>query len=319
MYAYLINRTLQPYEARPGLLTLAVRRGSFSYGALIAIAPVLTMRCSWHHAVILFVDSSFNCWAYYILTLIQISKAMATGEACFLDDEHWNEVTFLSKSSALIPDNFRIYHEGLSYFARIPGLLARKSSLDNSSVAVRQLTDSTSHVRLGMIDWYNRLQHESEQPLRIASRIASDEVAGDETIYDYKDIMAAAFTVNYSAYRIMVNSLLDSLTQTSTNREESITLAVDICRSATYCSRGGFCGSQAMLFALPVALSILPQEFSSDIKRWIYSYESLEESRRLRWFDTSEDRANSLRMLKPSKRDFSTENNISLPDRGLQV
>jgi hypothetical protein len=94
--------------------------------------------------------------------------------------------------------------------------------------------------------------------------------------------MTAAFVVNYSAYLLKLNNLLDSINSSNYHLEENITLSEDICMSALYCSKAGFCGTQVLAFTLPLALSALPERYTDSIQRQINMFESILETVTLR-------------------------------------
>jgi hypothetical protein len=78
-----------------------------------------------------------------------------------------------------------------------------------------------------------------------------------------------------------LNNVIDSLTNSAYYREENIALSKDICLSVAYCSKAGFCGVQAMAFALPVALLMTPPRYVSWIQRQIKYFEEIKRSYKL--------------------------------------
>jgi hypothetical protein len=215
-----------------------------------------------------------------------------TGEQCFLDDDDWRSVQVHDNSFLLMPNNSSIYHDGLNHFATIPGLLQRFKCLGKGDPPMQcaMISSTAEHIRSNIMDWFNRMQSEFEQPIRLLLPSSSSPHMILPLVYEYRDIITASFIVNYSAYLLQINSIIDSCKSSNEYMEENIELSKDICMSTSYLLRAGFCGAQAMAFALPFALSALPEEYSGWIQQQTYAFEHVQESLTLRsamWSENS--------------------------------
>ncbi|ORY00298.1 hypothetical protein BCR34DRAFT_114221 [Clohesyomyces aquaticus] len=213
-----------------------------------------------------------------------ISQAVATGTGCFLDGDEWKNIRVHDTNFPLMPRNYDIYHEGLNYFANIPGLMKnfKRRSSGDLSVHHALIYSEAKNVRSAMVEWFAKLQSNARLPIRILLPLPPGPHIIFPSIYEYRDIVTATFVVNYSAYLLQVNNMLDSLENSNHYLADNISLSKDICMSAAYCSRGGFCGTQAMAHALPLALSALPECYAGWIQRQINVFERVRESFTLR-------------------------------------
>lgn len=163
--------------------------------------------------------------------------------------------------SPLIPPNHILLHEGLRYFASIPGLLqsVKSSKENNANLARSPISSYAKQIRLQMMSWYRRLETTSEQPPRkLLTPAKSYHIL--EGGYSFRDPITAAFMVNYCAYLILINQSLDLLARTMLYSEENQRLARDIGMATFYCSKAGFCGAQAMALTLPIALTAASEQ-----------------------------------------------------------
>ncbi|KAH8728279.1 hypothetical protein GQ44DRAFT_702087 [Phaeosphaeriaceae sp. PMI808] len=184
-----------------------------------------------------------------------IAEALLTGEACFLEDKAWKGVQFAATDSPLAPENFEFFHEGLNYFASVPGLLQRaRSCQEQNEVEQFSISSEAINLRTNIMYWHQGLEYASKEPLRCISvtETSLHNIGGN---YEYRDTMTATFTVNYCANLILINQALDWLNHTTLYVEENNVLAKDIANSTAYCSKSGFCGIQAIALALPIALT----------------------------------------------------------------
>lgn len=62
---------------------------------------------------------------------------------------------------------------------------------------------------------------------------------------------------------------------------ENYELAREICKSANYCSQSGYCGTQAMMFSLPIAYSVLPVKYHEWTGAWMAKFSSSLEAARI--------------------------------------
>jgi hypothetical protein len=205
-------------------------------------------------------------------------------ERCFLDEDKWRSMKVDTNNFPLMPKNCSIYHEGLNHFAIIPGLLKKFKTLnkEDASIQCADVYSAVEEARSNMIEWHERLQSEFEQPIRICLPVSPSSYTMFPSVYKYKDIITATFVVNYSAYLLQANNMLDSLNSSTEYLDENIALSRDICMSADYCSRAGFCGIQVMAFALPFALSALPERYDGWIRCEIMVFDKLREAATVR-------------------------------------
>ena len=212
---------------------------------------------------------------------MQISEALVSRKSCFLDDEGWRQIQSAESNSALMPKNSALYHEGLNYFATVPGLLQKANALDpeidpERAMIIRLAADQ---LRTDMMAWYARVGVVSKRSLQSTKSDDNWSVLPVEYVYD--DSITASFAVNYSAYLILINNLLDELAGSASHSEENKALATEISLSASYCSKIGFCGTQAMSLALPVALIALPQKDLVGVRKWIDFFKQSNQSTKL--------------------------------------
>jgi hypothetical protein len=226
-----------------------------------------------------------------VLTLVQISEALATGKDCFLDDESWRHIQVINNSSPLIPKNGALYHEGLNYFARVPGLTwkARASDYQHDLKELLALQSAAAQLRSDMMAWYIRAGVASKRSLRSLTQHEADEWTAPTTEYHYDDPITASFTVNYCSYLILINNVLDKLADVYSYGVENKALATEITLSASYCSKTGFCGVQAIILALPIALTALSPEESASVRKWIESFDESKKPIKL-WSTILEER-----------------------------
>lgn len=117
-----------------------------------------------------------------------------------------------------------------------------------------------------MLDWYIRAGIASKRSLRVVSDEAGKEVA----YYHYNTSTTASFAVNYCAYLILVNKGLDLVSGFCSHESANRDLAVEIGLSAMYCFETGFCGAQALMQAVPIALTAVPRgdAMEGELRRW---------------------------------------------------
>lgn len=207
-----------------------------------------------------------------------------TGRRCFLEEDEWQSIDVDDFNFPLMPANSNIYHEGLNHFATIPGIIERCQRFrdGDTSVDFDCICSEAKIVRSNMMRWFNKLQSEFRLPIRVLLPSPTDLHSPMPAMYEYCDIITATFAVNYSAYLVKLNTLFSSLGCTDHDADKNTKLSEDICMSVAYCSRGGFCGVQAIAFALPLALSTLPEHYSDWIREQINLLESIQESLTLR-------------------------------------
>jgi hypothetical protein len=236
--------------------------------------------------VVCFVIPTFHVYSgvQSVSELKQISEAIVTRQRCFLDDDEWRCIRMDSVRFPLMPENCAIYHEALNHFAIIPGLLKSFRHLSTGSVpdGDANLYCKVRELHSNLIEWYQRLHLEVEQPIRKMILMPLTACTMLSSVYEYRDIITGSFVVNYCAYLLQINSVLDVLECSEIRREENIALAKDICMSANYMSKAGFCGRQTMAFALPFAISALPQDYAGWLHSELMACKSVQESGALR-------------------------------------
>lgn len=107
----------------------------------------------------------------------------------------------------------------------------------------------------------------SKRYLQTPPKDASDQ----SSYYHYDSSSTASFAVNYCSFMILINQILDSLSGFNSHKEANEDLVQNISLSALYCSNTGFCSTQALMQALPIALSAVPRDHPacSDIQKWL--------------------------------------------------
>lgn len=166
----------------------------------------------------------------------------------------------VDQTSQLIPSNVIPHHTGMNLFARAPGLVqqsrALKYPVDLEDPTVQSLRSRTSQLRSEMLDWYTKAGIAMKRVLRVEP---SNPNHG-RPYYHYDGSISASFAVNYCAYLILLNNILDLVSGYCSHKDANKDLATDISLSASYCFSAGFCGSQAMMLTLPIALTALSEK-----------------------------------------------------------
>lgn len=206
------------------------------------------------------------------------------GTSCFLDDDIWRSIDIENDKSPLMPPNSSAFHKGLNHFTKIPGLMKDFKDLRDGDAPLRHASvyREAKKARSNMMAWFEKLQQDSPVPMRALFELPPESHVPFSSVYEYKDIMTATFAIFYSAYLIQLNNMLDSMDGSEAHLAENVALSHDICMSASYCAKGGFCGVQAMTFALPLALAPLPETYRVWAQLQINYFESMKESYTLR-------------------------------------
>lgn len=99
----------------------------------------------------------------------------------------------------------------------------------------------------------------------------SNESSNQVSYYLYNTSTTASFAVNYCAYLILVNKALDLLSGFPSHEGANVDLAVEISLSATYCFETGFCGAQALMQAVPIAMTAVPRghPMGEVLRKWM--------------------------------------------------
>ena len=169
------------------------------------------------------------------------------------------------------PTNTFPHHEGLNYFAQVPGLVQKSRALpypiDKDCADARMLHLKASQLRSKLLDWHIRANIVSKRSLHKPPKDASDQ----NPYYHYDSSTTASFAVNYCTFMILINQILDLLSGFNSHEDANEDLVENIVLSALYCSNTGFCSTQALMQALPIALNAVPQNnpARNDIQRWL--------------------------------------------------
>jgi hypothetical protein len=180
-------------------------------------------------------------------------------------------VQLLDQHLNATPTNAFPCHEGLNHFAQVPGLVRKARALIDpvnlDRLESQNLQATASQLRQEMLDWYIRAGVTSKRSLLNTSTNTSDE----RPYYHYDGSTTASFAVSHYAYLILINNVLDLLSGYRSHRDANTDLASQICLSASYNFRTGFCGAQALMLALPIALTTVPQHHPiyEEIQRWL--------------------------------------------------
>ena len=118
-----------------------------------------------------------------------------------------------------------------------------------------------------MLDWYIRAGIASKRSLCFLSKGTREEVA----YYHYDTSTTASFAVNYCAYLILVNNALDVLSGFRSHEDANVDLAGEISLSAMYCFETGFCGAQALMQAVPIAMMAVARGHPTyeELRKWM--------------------------------------------------
>jgi hypothetical protein len=178
-----------------------------------------------------------------------------------------------------MPINSNRFHDGLNQFATIAGIIQKSKRINRGGKEMPQngFISEISTARSNLMDWLNDLRFDSVIPIRILLPLPFKPHMVLPATYEYRDIITATFVVNSSAYIVQLNHLLDSLQNSAQYLEETIALAEDICMSTTFCYKGGFCGTQAIAFALRLTLSVLSECYASMSKDQVSYFERVRE------------------------------------------
>ncbi len=199
---------------------------------------------------------------------LQIAEALASGQSCFLDSEDWRSISIQSYTSS-IPRHFYFYDELCNYYAAVPGVVKRAKSIATSNIdgetRLSVLLDAHA-LRNNLYSWRKRFLTSFDQNKPAIAEVPSKiNESIFSCVYAYESIHIAAWLTTHFAYLIILNAQIDSLQSEKCYIEENKALATNICKSIEYCSQAGVCGTQVMIFSLPIASSVSGDEQ----KEWI--------------------------------------------------
>ncbi|KAL6412978.1 uncharacterized protein AUP68_02472 [Ilyonectria robusta] len=215
-----------------------------------------------------------------------IYEALASGEPCFLDTQDWQSIPDGLIEFPLLPDSPELHHIIFRYFAAIPGLLNQVKGVTNDTPESVYLSilSSAQNLRQDIRSWHNQyisidggLRKQVLETLYAVSD--SDDLFNSN--YVYRDVMSATIITTCYACLIVLNKGIDCLQSEDSQMRENYELAQEICMSANYCSHAGYCGTQAMMFSLPIAHSVLPVKYHAWTGAWMAKFSSSLEATRI--------------------------------------
>jgi hypothetical protein len=169
-----------------------------------------------------------------------------------------------------MPERFHFYNEFCNYFAAMPGLLNRATSIiiedAESTLPLPVLTDAYI-LRANLKHWYDQFITSFNghiPPFVEVQSITSGNMF--PLVYFYDNTLTACLLCTYYAYLIVLNTHIDLLLSDEQHCIENTILARKICMSVEYCLEAGICGAQSLTFALPYALSACEEELRDWIK-----------------------------------------------------
>ncbi|KAF4951194.1 hypothetical protein FGADI_7685 [Fusarium gaditjirri] len=206
-----------------------------------------------------------------------ISEALVSGQPCVLESEGWQNIPDGLIQFPLLPASPDMYHRIFSYFALVPGLQSR-SKRAASDKTRSSLLSTAQQLRQDMRQWY---QEYTSQDNNMRSPRAMSPVSEGypyHSQYDYHDVMSATIITAYFAYLIVLNQSMTLLDASDGETLENQELATGICMSVDYCLHAGYCGTQTMRFALPIAHSVLPRHYHQWTKKWMGKFDAIMEA-----------------------------------------
>lgn len=174
-----------------------------------------------------------------------------------------------------MPERFYFYNEFCNYFAAMPGLLNRATSIiheDAKSILPLVLTDAYN-LRANLKHWYGQFvaSCNGHTPLFVeVQSITSGNMF--PLVYFYDNTLTACLLCTYYAYLIVINTQIDLLLSSEQYCIENTILARKICMSVEYCLEAGICGAQSLTLALSFALSACEEELRDWIKASINKF-----------------------------------------------
>ncbi|CVL07557.1 uncharacterized protein FMAN_14438 [Fusarium mangiferae] len=209
-----------------------------------------------------------------------ISEALASGQPCILESESWQSIPDGLIEFPLLPATPDMYHRIFGYFALIPELQSRTSLCNKaaSDETRSALLSTAKQLRQNMRQWYQ--EYSSQDNNLRKSRAVSPVSEGYPfpSIYKYHDVMSATIIVAYDAYLILLNQSIADLDTFDRHSSEMQDLATAICMSVDYCLHAGYCGTQTMRLALPIAHWALPTHYHQWTRKWMDKFDAIMEA-----------------------------------------
>ncbi|KAF5703948.1 C6 zinc finger domain-containing protein [Fusarium mundagurra] len=209
-----------------------------------------------------------------------ISEALTSGKPCILESESWQNIPDGLIEFPLLPATPDMYHQIFSHFALIPGLQSRISLCSKSTPDVTRgpLLSAAQRLQQDMRQWYQEYISQDSNLRKPRAISPVSEGYPFRSQYLYHDVMSATIIVACYAYLVVLNqsvALLDTYYRDTSETQE---LATAICMSVDYCLHAGYCGTQTMRFALPIAHSVLPQPYRQWTKKWMDKFDAIMEA-----------------------------------------
>ncbi|KAF4444942.1 C6 finger domain [Fusarium acutatum] len=209
-----------------------------------------------------------------------ISEALTSGKPCILESESWQNIPDGLIEFPLLPPSPDMYHRIFGYFALIPGLQSRMSLCNRTTSDERRnaLLLTAQQLQRDMRQWYQEYtcQDNNLREPRAISPISEGYPFRSQ--YVYHGVMSATIIVAYYSYLIILNQSIAPLDACDGEISETQGLATAICMSADYCLHAGYCGTQTMRLALPIAHSVLPRYYHQWTKKWMERFDAIMEA-----------------------------------------
>nr|RBQ86902.1 hypothetical protein FVER53263_20937 [Fusarium verticillioides] len=209
-----------------------------------------------------------------------ISEALTSGKPCILESEGWQNVPDGLIEFPLLPASPNIYHRIFGYFALVPGLQSRMTLCDRaiSDESRNALLLTARQLQRDMQQWYYEYISQDNKLREPRGVSPVSEGYPFHSRYEYHDVMSATIIVACYAYLIVLDQSIALLDTCDRDGSENQGLATVICMSVDYCLHAGYCGTQTMRFALPIAHSALPRHYHQWTKKWMEKFDAIMEA-----------------------------------------
>jgi hypothetical protein len=196
-----------------------------------------------------------------------------------LESESWQKIPDGLIEFPLLPASPNMYHRIFSYFALIPGLQSRTSRCNKSTLdATRNsLLLTAQRLQQDMRQWYQEYTTQDNNLRKPRAISPVSEGYPFQSQYAYHDVMSATIITAYYAYLIVLDQSMALLDTCDRETSENQDFATAICMSVDYCLHAGYCGTQTMRFALPIAHSVLCRHHQWT-KKWIDKFDAIMEA-----------------------------------------
>lgn len=146
------------------------------------------------------------------------------------------------------------------------------------------ILSNAQNLRQDIRNWHNQyisIDGGLRKPVLETLNADSDSDDVFNSYYAYRDVMSATIITTCHASVIVLNKGIACLQSEDSQMRENYELAREICVSANYCSHAGYCGTQAMMFSLPIAHSVLPAKYHEWTGAWMAKFSSNLEATRI--------------------------------------